>query len=416
MNETSMEMQRHAMDSWQVIKNRIGPILLSTLLIFSIAAIITYIMPRKYRGRVEMKIERKADKVRVGDRDGEDPTIYSDTALKTEFETITKAETLYPVIEKFDLVKKWNMPDRRAALGKLLGNLDPQAMLKSDFVVIEYYDEDPKFAADIANGVADSYMTKRIEMNDKGKERAIKVVETQIANLEQQARSARIKMLDAQKAAGIVGSFLTTGQQARNPGNQVQTGEVSMDVMREQDIYKLNSNIMTWKAEINQLSTLTGEELIERFSALKIENQTIAQLYPELQKAKTSRQGFIAGGLGARHPTILRLDAEIQKNTEQLAAAAKSHLLGLQNKLTSAEASKKDLENYNKDQKNETYDKQAAYTTYLTAMRDLEDIETMKLKNREKYNDELANHDIAKTAGTIWQKAEAEGSPAKPRV
>src|SRR3569623_3208902 len=139
MNETSMEMQRHAVDAWQVIRNRFGPILLSALLIFSIAAIITYIMPRKYRGRVEMKIERNARKVQIGERDGDDPTIYSDTALKTEFETITKAETLYPVIEKFDLVKRWNLPARRSALGKLMGNLDPQAMLRSDFVVIEYY-------------------------------------------------------------------------------------------------------------------------------------------------------------------------------------------------------------------------------------------------------------------------------------
>ena len=416
MNETSMEMQRHAMDSWQVIKNRFGPILLSTLLIFSIAAIITYIMPRKYRGRVEMKIERKADKVRVGDRDGEDTTIYSDNALKTEFETITKAETLYPVIEKFDLVKRWNMPDRRAALGKLLGNLDPQAMLKSDFVVIEYFDEDPKQAAEIANAVAESYMTKRVEMTDKGKERALKVVETQITNLEQQARMARVKMLQAQKDAGITGGFFSGGPQARNPGSQVQTGELSLENMREQDLYKLNSNILSWKAELSELGKLTGEELIERFSALKIENQTIAQLYPELQKAKTSRQGYIAGGLGAKHPTIVRLDAEIQNNTTQLASAAKQHLLGLQNKLDSAEESKRELEGYNKDQKNQTYDKQGAYTIYLTAQRDLEQIESMQLKAREKYNDEQANQAISKTPATIWQNAEPESSPAKPRV
>lgn len=417
MNETSMEMQRHAMDSWQVIKNRFGPILLSTLLIFSIAAIITYIMPRKYRGRVEMKIERKADKVRVGDRDGEDPTIYSDTALKTEFETITKAETLYPVIEKFDLVKRWNMPDRRAALGKLLGNLDPQAMLKSDFVIIEYYDEDPKFAAEIANAVAESYMTKRVEMNDKGKERALKVVESQISNLEQQARSARIKMLQAQKDAGLVGGFFSGGSQARVAGNNVmQAGDINLENKRELDEYQLNSNILSWKAELKELGKLTGEQLIERFSALKIDNQTIMQLYPELQKAKTSRQGYIAGGLGARHPTILRLDAEIERNTEQLTSAAKAHLLGLQNKIDGAEESKIKLEEFNKSQKNDTYDKQGPYTIYLTAQRDLEQIESMQLKAREKYNDEQANQAISKTPATIWQNAEPESSPAKPRV
>ncbi len=416
MNETSMEMQRHAVDAWQVIRNRFGPILLSALLIFSIAAIITYIMPRKYRGRVEMKIERKADKVRVGERDGDDPTIYSDTALKTEFETITKAETLYPVIEKFDLVKRWNLPDRRAALGKLMGNLDPQAMLRSDFVVIEYYDEDPKLAAELANAVADSYMTKRVEMANKGKEKALKVVENQIVSLEQQAHTARVKMLQAQKDAGIVASNFSNGTHALTPGTTPQSNDGTMAITRDLDKYKLQTSILQLRADIDQLSKLSGEQLIDRFSALKIENPTIAQLYTQVQTANATRQGATASGLGRNHPTIKRLDAEIQKNTEQLAAAAKEHLIGLQNKLSAAEESMRSIEEYDKQQKNETFDRQGAYTTYLGAQRDLEHIEDMLLKARVKYNDEQANEEITKIPATIWQNAEPESSPTKPRV
>lgn len=416
MNETSMEMQRHAVDAWQVIRNRFGPILLSALLIFSIAAIITYIMPRKYRGRVEMKIERKADKVRVGERDGDDPTIYSDTALKTEFETITKAETLYPVIEKFDLVKRWNLPDRRSALGKLMGNLDPQAMLRSDFVVIEYYDEDPKLAAEIANAVADSYMTKRVEMANKGKEKALKVVENQIVSLEQQAHTARVKMLQAQKDAGIIASNFSNGTHALTPGTTPQSNDGTMAITRDLDKYKLQTNILQLRADIDQLSKLSVEQLIERFFALKIENPTIAQLITQVQTANATRQGASAGGLGRNHPTIKRLDAEIQKNTEQLSSAAKEHLIGLQNKLSAAEESMRAIEDYDKQQKNETFDRQGAYTTYLGAQRDLEHIEDMLLKARVKYNDEQANEEITKIPATIWQSAEPESSPTKPRV
>ena len=377
MNETSMEMQRHAVDAWQVIRNRFGPILLSALLIFSIAAIITYIMPRKYRGRVEMKIERNARKVQIGERDGDDPTIYSDTALKTEFETITKAETLYPVIEKFDLVKRWNLPDRRSALGKLMGNLDPQAMLRSDFVVIEYYDEDPKLAAQLANAVADSYMTKRVEMANKGKEKALKVVETQITSLEQQAHTARVKMLQAQKDAGIVASNFSNGTHANTPGMTTQSNDGTMAITRDLDKYKLQTSILQLRADIDQLSKLSVEQLIARFFALKVENPTIAQLITQVQTANATRQGASASGLRRNHPTIKRLDAEIQKNTEQLAAAAKEHLIGLQNKLSAAEESMRSIEEYDKQQKNETFDRQGAYTTYLGAQRDLEHIEDM---------------------------------------
>ena len=43
------EAALHAVDYWQVIKNRYGIILLTLLLVFMTAAVITYVMPRKAR-------------------------------------------------------------------------------------------------------------------------------------------------------------------------------------------------------------------------------------------------------------------------------------------------------------------------------------------------------------------------------
>ena len=43
-NEASL----HAVDYWQVIKNRYGVILLTLLLVFMTASGITYVMPKKF--------------------------------------------------------------------------------------------------------------------------------------------------------------------------------------------------------------------------------------------------------------------------------------------------------------------------------------------------------------------------------
>src|SRR5690606_24491472 len=112
------------------------------LLVFATAAILTYIMPRKYRGRAEMKIERVANKIQVfKSNTSEDFTAPSDVVIKNEYETITKPETLYPVVDNLELVNRWGMPTRQAALGKLKGNLETQSSVRSDFVVIEFYDQ-----------------------------------------------------------------------------------------------------------------------------------------------------------------------------------------------------------------------------------------------------------------------------------
>lgn len=417
MNDSSLEMQRHALDSLQVIKNRLGPILLSFVLVFAVAAIITYIMPRKYRGQVKMKIERQADKVRLDPlASSNDPAAFSETFSKTEFETLTMSETLYPVVEELDLAKRWNLPGRREALGRLMSNLEPQPSIKSDFVVIEFFDEDPKLAADVANAVADSYTTKRIQMERVQKEAALTVLKKQTAEIEKQALVARTKMQQAKKDAGIVGEYITGGSQARMPGTEVSTPETSMAFTREQELYKLNSDILAYKADLERLEKLTPDQLIERASALKLENQTIATLLPEYQKIQIAKEGALQGGLGRKHPTVQSLDAQLEENRKIIIAEAQSHIKGLRDKLGSSTDRLKALSSYNDDQRDEALDKQAATTTYLTAKRDVEQLEGMLLQKRERLLSEEANLDLTKSPASIWQRAEIEGFPAKPRV
>lgn len=410
-----MEMQRQAMDSWQVIKNRMGPILLSFLLIFAVAAIITYIMPRKYRGLVKMRIERQSEKLRM-DATNNDPTVFTEMFSKSEFETLTMSKTLMPVVEQFQLAKKWNLPGSHEALGKLIANLDPQASVKSDFVNIEFYDEDARLAADIANAVAESYMKQRIEVERHQKEAALTVLKKQTAELEKQALISRTKMQQAKKDAGIVGEVFTGGSMARMPGTEVTTTEGSMAFTREQLQYKLQSDILGYKAGINLLGSLTGDEIVDRASGLGLENQNIPVLHGELQKAQIAKEGAMNGGLGKNHPTVKSLDGQIAKNRELIVQAALDHLKGLRDKLASAEEQLLAQEGFNKEQSNEALDKQAATTSYLIAKRDVEQLEGMLLAKRDTLLKEEANLDLTKSPATIWQPASVEAAPAKPRV
>ena len=234
MSDGDTDIQRQAIDSWQVIRNRFGLIFLSFLLVFATAAIITYIMPRKYRGRVEMKIERTTNKVQVFARGNENYMAPSDVVIKNEFESITKPETLYPVVDKMELQKRWSMPTRQATLETLRGNLDTQSSVRSDFVVIEYFDKDPVLAAEIANAVAASYMSQRIEVDSKQKREALEVIGKQIAEYEQQSSQVRTKMQELKKTAGIVGDWMSGGVLSTTPGATVQTGEESMVVSSDQ--------------------------------------------------------------------------------------------------------------------------------------------------------------------------------------
>ena len=56
-NINQSEASLHAIDYWQVLKNRYGVILLTFLLVFLTAAVITYVMPKKYESSALIEVK-----------------------------------------------------------------------------------------------------------------------------------------------------------------------------------------------------------------------------------------------------------------------------------------------------------------------------------------------------------------------
>ncbi len=418
MNEAGMELQRHAADTWQVIRNRIGLIFLSFLLVFSVAAIVTYIMPRKYLGRVQMKIERMVNKLPVFNRDNMDqPMLASDTIIKTEYETITKLETLYPVIDSFELMKRWNTPSRQDAVNKLRKNLDTQSSVRSDFVVIEYYDEDPKLAADIANAIADSYMQKRVEIDTNQKNEALAVIKKQIAESEQRHEEARMKMQAARTKAGVVGDgFYQPGNSLNMPSGIVTTPEESLILAGRQELLRQDLEVQKLESEINELGKLTDDQLVDRAIGLRLDSPELAVLMAEQNKNTQQRESLSKAGLGPRHPTVASLEAAISEGRKQLKQRAIDYRDGLKTRLATALQSREKLMKSSDLARAEILGKQSTHNDYQDARNELDTINNNLLQMRMRYAESELSITQAKSAATIWEKAEPQSAPAKPNV
>ncbi|GEP44248.1 polysaccharide biosynthesis tyrosine autokinase [Brevifollis gellanilyticus] len=416
MSEAGKDIQAQAIDSWQIIRNRFGLICLSFLLVFATAAIITYIMPRKYRGRVEMKIERLQNKVQVFNRDTSDMLAGSDVFVKTEFESINKPETLYPVIEKLDLQKKWSLPSRQAALGKLQGNLNAQSMPRSDFVIIEFYDQDAALAADVANAVASSYMTQRIEIDSSQKREALERMQKQIAEQESLRDQARAKMLEAKKKAGIVGDWIAGGGPSITPGVSLATSKDGMVASREQAMLQSDLEVQNLTSELEQLDKLSPDELVARASGLRLDNPNLTSMTAEYQKLQITREGLSQQGLGRKHPLVQTADKQLAKSKELILAETQSYIEGLKNRFDAAKMRRETLQTYSKEADKEQISKGATYNDYKIAMDDVTYIEALLLKFRESYSENNASLQLVKSPATIYAKAEAEGRPSKPNI
>jgi succinoglycan biosynthesis transport protein ExoP len=417
MNDLGTEFQRQTVDAWQVIRNRFGLILSCLLLVFAVALIVTYIMPRKYRGRVEMRIERRDVKVDVFDeRRPFDAMVMSEQWIKTEIETISKAETLYPVVDALELQKRWQSPTRQLALGRLQANLDTQTALRSDMVTIQFFDEDRQLAVDVANAVADSYMKKRISVDRGQKEEALETIKKQITEQEALATSARERKLAAKRTAGIVGEGSYGGSMTRRPGFEITTPEEQLEMTRQQELVKLNLEVQALEAELQEIGKLSTDDIVKRASALRIQNPILSTLQSELNQHLVKLEGMLLAGMGKRHPNVLGTKAQIEKNTQLILETAQAHIAGLENKRASALAQKTELEKFNQQSKSDALDQQAGLSDFLAASRELEQLEDLLLRLKERYAQEKSGIDLVKSPATIFANAEVEPKPAKPNI
>lgn len=416
MNDTGSELQRHAMDTWQVVKNRAGLITLSFILIFAAAAVLTYIMPRKYRGHVEMTIERITQDITVFDRNRGDSLAGTQEYIKTQFETITKPTTLYPVIEKLELVKRWELPNRQAALGKMRGNLDTQSTLRSDFVSIDYYDQDAQLAASIANEIARSYMAQRNNIESEKKQKALAVLQQQISDQEELRRQAQVRAHEARKKAGIAGDWVVGGGSSLNPGGEIRSEKDSMVLSREQALLMADQEILSLQAEIDQISQLSPDELIARAAGLKLDNPALMSNTAKYQEFTVQREGLINAGMGRKHPNVLSLTSQIDTLKDLVLAEAQSYVKGLQNRLDTAKRKRESLDTYNEEAKKELQNMQTLYTEYKSAKDEVTYLEDLLVKMRSRYFEEKAGLELVKTPATIYAEAEVEAKPAKPNV
>lgn len=412
----SLDLQRHALDYWQIVRNRLGMISLSFLFIFAVAAIITYIMPRKYRGRVELVIERNAEDARVVGNPGDPLNLgATENFIKTQFEIISKRRTLDRVVDKLSLVDRWKMPNRQSAAGKLLGNLDAQSSIKSDFITIEYFDEDPQLAADIANAIAASYRDTRLETDNQRINSAIEQLSAQISAKDKEAKLAVERLIKLKRDKGIVE---TPGyDNNRSAGrDDVVTPETAMLNDAAREVYKLETEIGGLEAQVKQLQALEGDDLIRQAGELRVENKTILSDAPVYQELVRKRETMLSSGLGKKHPTILGLDNNIKATRESLLSAAEDYRKSLGFMISTARDKLADAKSRYQDQRTKTLDSQSGNQEFLSAKREWELLQADVTRLKDTRAQKEIERDGSKTPITVYQPAEAETKPHKPNV
>lgn len=383
MNTTSVQQNEamlHAVDYWQVIKNRYGIILLSLLLVFMTAAVITYVMPKKYESETTIEVKPRIPGLSpLGSQLNElaGTGRMTEQFFGTEFEKIKSRNSLQKVVQNLELVNRWGV-DKETALAILKAIVNTQNIRGTDLISIRVRHTNKVDARDVAEEVARAYRQYRAEIESHDADNALQELNKAVRNQEDKVEERRKVLATIVRTKGIIykGTDSFYGQTGVDEDQGARTALEAYNEL-EQEKRKLES-------QISSLLKYDSDQLMVYAAGLDLPDNIIRNLYPLYLESKRQLDGLRINGLGARHPTVLAANDQIQNMKRQLDEGVVNLRATLTAQLDLAADRLKSVEAMKDETREEAIKRGLDAQDYVDAKRDFETdqelLQTMKLK------------------------------------
>ncbi|MHA3772757.1 GumC family protein [Verrucomicrobiota bacterium sgz303538] len=408
----SSEVKLHFLDYWRVVRVRAGLITLVFLLVMITAGVTTYFLPRQYFAKVSMVVKPDSAKA-VNIFEGASQRSYDPAFVATEFQTLRKAEILYPVIKQLDLVKYYSgdgpsLP-QQTVLRYLNNDLILQEIRNTSFIEIGVYNTDPQLAANIANTIAVVYQNQRLQDQQGDVDRSLRQFRDEVEKQRKVVEDAMVNAAKVRERDAIVDPDI------ENPTALVIEGDRSL-IAAEQAVNEQRTKTEELRTKLKRIETLKADELMEVLRTLNIEDRTVQENLPLLQQAAAEEAKLLASGLGDNHPkiTALRRMSDVYRSNlssalEAIRRAQATNLKVSEDTLAALEQKSAEVRDNQIKGKSKSSDYTEAKAKYINAKKILEAAEL-------RYSSARMERGIEINPARIWEKAEPPVGYAKPPV
>ena len=412
MNPSSQQQEAslHAIDYWQVIKNRYGVILLTLLLVFMTASVITYVMPKRFESfaTIEVKPRERTIDPLGGMIDSRGPTM-TPQFFGTEFEKIKSRNSLSRVIDNLDLTSKWST-DPETVLRILKGIVSTQNIRGTDLIQIRVRHTNKEDARDITAEVASSYKEYRNDLESKTQDRGVNEIRKAVRLQEDKVEERRKVLTTISRTKDII--YYGDPEMSRGGGFE----EDSEATHALNSWVKLEDDRMNLESQVQNLLKYDSEALLIYASGLDLPDNIIKSLYPQYLEQMRQIEGLKASGLGNRHPTILSNIRIMERTKEQLNEGVVNLRSRLQGNLELVKEQLEKSETRKRQTKKDALERSIDTTDYVDAKRDFETeqalLSQMKIKLvTEQIVSELPNETIV-----VHDEPVISDSPVSPNV
>jgi capsular exopolysaccharide synthesis family protein len=199
------EARLHFLDYWRVVKSRKAIVFVVFLIVILVAATVTFFQPKIYMAASRIKVEQERLTVEVFQQQGY--AGYDPYFLQTQYEIIQSQKILYPVIERFELRKRWAYGGDPLPLEMVFRMLrramSVQRYRDTSLIEIRVFDQDPQLAADLSNCIADTFEKDRLEVRRQQTMKGLSKVQEELEKQEKKVKAAQDKVEKVRKELNV---------------------------------------------------------------------------------------------------------------------------------------------------------------------------------------------------------------------
>ena len=409
------EAKLHFLDYLRILRIRKAIIITVFLITFTIATVVTFILPESYASTARIKIEPDIISDIPGVGSGGDVTYapYDPYFIQTAFEIIQDQVVLNKVIAKLDLNNEWGkrynggVPLQPAITMTMLKRrlaLDPVRNTK--LIEITVYDEDKNTAANIANAIVEAYRDYRQNLHVDQAQRGIKALETQYDEDE-------VKIDAAQQKVDQLRSDLHIHDY--DPHSTSPTPTLTSEQLHNYNQLMIEYEAQYTKSEkqLTELQPLSPEKLREVLPTI-MPDATLSDL---LSKLNTAKQSFVSltNDYSLANPNVTRVQAMIDELNQQIDDRVGGIMAALNNQVQSQKAALDGLTEAVNEAKQKDLDESTRGQPYWEAKRKLENMLDFHRLLDTKIEAEKLDLQIPKTQMVeIVRRAEPGKDPVRP--
>ena len=410
------EAKLHFLDYLRILRIRKAIIITVFLITFTIATVVTFILPESYSSTARIKIEPDtiADIQPVAAGAGEGTYApYDPYFIQTAFEIIQDQVVLSKVIAKLDLNTEWG---KRYNGGTPMPQMMTMTMLKrrlaldpvrnTKLIEITVYDEDKNMAANIANAIVDAYRDYRLNLRAEQAQRGIKALKDQYQEDEAKVDAAQQKV-DQLRIDLHVNDY--------DPNSVSPTPMLTSEMVRSYNQSKIEYETLYTKSEkqLSELQPLSPEKLREVLPTI-YPDPTLSDL---LSKLNTAEQSFVSltNDYSLANPNVIRVQAMIDELNQQIDDRVAGIMAGLNNQVQSQKAALDKLNETVNDAKQKDLEEAMRTQPYWEAKRKLSTMQDFQRLLDTKIEAEQVDQQIPTTGMVeIVRRAEPGKDPVRP--